>query len=464
MASLAERVAAFAQATAADVKAILLRTPPAAGTTGHILTKTAGGNAWSAANTTGRMPTGGVVGAILKKTTAADYAASWQLVGELPVGGTAGQVLKKSSATNYAAVWSTAAEVPAGGVAGQSLVKTSATDFAVSWATLIGLPSGGAPGQIPVRTSGGYAWADAPPGLGTFAVPSGGDAGMHLVKLSATDGDVGWDAPTGGGGSAGEVMEKITRGFISNVVSSTPDALNMKGIGYTIRMEGGNSVVSYDAVKSDSFTTPASSIPNLTMLKSTTAAGWQSIHIFLGSQKDYNYPGYLKKSQSGSWRGVARFTLENDPDYFGNFFAGVILGSTAMEGALRGWRNINGTQFSYGAMAGIGFEFADTKVQFVWSFNDVAGTQKIATTLDRTALVSQIHEARFVLTEDRLYLSATIVHIPSNVVVAGPELLPLTNVMSFGYTMSIGRGTDSSNRDYVAKFVGVAKLTMETDY
>lgn len=55
-------------------------------------------------------------------------------------------------------------------------------------------------------------------------------------------------------------------------------------------------------------------------------------------------------------------------------------------------------------------------------------------------------------------------HIPKGVVKIGPQLLTLIGG-NLGYTMSIGRGASAfDGNDYDKKYVGVALMTMETDY
>lgn len=326
------------------------------------------------------------------------------------------------------------------------------------------MPLGGVTGQIPVKTDNGTGWADPPPGLDVHGTPPGGETGQVYTKFSATDYDAGWAAPAGGGGSGGgSAPTTVVRGFKSAVVSNDPDPLNAVGMGYIIRKEGPTSVVSYDAVKGDALTSPASSIPNLTMLRCGRPA-WQNISLMLGSIVTGVMPKFLKKLQSGSWKGITRFTLENEGTAWGNFFVGVLAGNEAISGALRGWTFIDGSQYGAAAMAGIGFEFGDEFLQFVWSFNDEAGTQRVATTMPRSALLSEIHEARFELNEDRTHLIATLVHIPTGLVKIGPQLLPLIGG-TLGYTMSIGRGSSAfDGDDYDNKYVGVASMTMETDY
>ncbi|MDO8742024.1 MAG: hypothetical protein Q7J45_00605 [bacterium] len=327
------------------------------------------------------------------------------------------------------------------------------------------MPLGGVTGQTPIKTADGLGWADPPPGTNIKGLPLGGVTGDMLYKASVDDGDAFWGPPpAGGGGGGGSAPTTVTRGFRSNVVTDPPDPLNATGMQYIIRKEGPVSVVDYDAVKGDALSGPASSIPNLTMLK-CPGTGWKGISLMLGTLLYGVMPKFLKKLQAGSWRGVARFTLENeDPNVFGNFFVGALAGSEAVAGAIRGWEYINGSQFGASAIAGVGFEYTDENVQFVWSFNDEEGTQRIPTTVHRSALLSTIHEARFVLTEDKTALSATLVQIPSGLVVAGPELLPLKGG-NLGYTMSIGRGAHAFDADDNAnKYVGVAFLTMETDY
>ena len=90
-------------------------------------------------------------------------------------------------------------------------------------------------------------------------------------------------------------------------------------------------------------------------------------------------------------------------------------------------------------MAGIGVEFGDDFVQFVWSFNDEVSTQRVATNMYAAHFSPKIHEARFELNEDRTHLIATLVYIPTSAVKIGPQLLPLIGG-NLGYTMSIGRG------------------------
>lgn len=327
------------------------------------------------------------------------------------------------------------------------------------------LPPGGLPGQIPVREiDGSMGWADPPPGMDVHGIPPGGEAGQVLTKASGGDYDAVWSAPSGGGGSGdGSAPTTVTRGFKSAVVSNDPDPLNAVGMGYIIRKEGPVSVVNYDAVKGDALTSPASSIPNLTMLRCGRPA-WQNISLMLGSIVQGVMPKYLKKLQAGSWKGVARFTLENEGSAWGNFFVGVVAGNEAISGALRGWQFIDGSSFGAAAMAGIGFEFGDETLQFVWSFNDDAGTQRVSTNMPRSALLSEIHEARFQLNAERTHLIATLVHIPTGIVKIGPQLLPLIGG-NLGYTMSIGRGCSAFDpNDYDNKYVGVASMTMETDY
>ncbi|WP_139222794.1 hypothetical protein [Paracidovorax wautersii] len=60
---------------------------------------------------------------------------------------------------------------------------------------------------------------------------------------------------------------------------------------------------------------------------------------------------------------------------------GFLAGNEAISGGLRGWQFIDGSQYGTAAMAGIGFELGDDFVQFVWSFNDEVGTQRVATNM-----------------------------------------------------------------------------------
>jgi len=324
------------------------------------------------------------------------------------------------------------------------------------------LPEGETPGYlVTTDENGNYIWVPPPPGTDSLGVPTGWETGQVLTGVSPTE--YAWRAPTGGGGGS-SAPTTVVRGFRSNVVADPPDPLNASGIQYFFRKEGPVAVVDYDAVKGDALSGPASSIPNLTMLR-CPGTGWKGISLTLGAVVYGVNSKFLKKLQQGSWKGVARFTLENeDPNVFGNFFVGAIAGNEAVAGGIRGWEYINGSQFGASAIAGIGFEFTDENVQFVWSFNEEEGTQRIPTSVHRSALLSTIHEARFELTDDRTALIATLVQIPTGLVVAGPELLPLKGG-NLGYTMTIGRGAHAFDADDNAnKYVGVERLTMETDY
>lgn len=412
------------------------------------------------------IPAGGSQGQYLRKTSALDFAVGWTTItGTLPTGGTVGMALTKSGAGDFQAAWNIIGVVPQGGLAGQVLRKTSSAKFATEWGTPAEVPVGGTTGQILRKASAtnfDAVWADAPAGSNLIGVPAGWEAGQVLTAISATA--ISWRPPAGGGGgSSGGSTSKVIRGFVPNKFSEVPDPTNFVGIPYSIVNDYGTGVRKYSSIFPVSFLGPSSSNPNLMLLGVDGGQSWRSMYLFLGEAEYYQMPAYLKGGQFGSWKGVSRFTLEQiNGQGHSNFFTGVVGGPTATSGAVRGWGSFDGSQFSGGVMAGLGFEWNSQFLEFVYSLG--SEVIRIPTAVPVSALTARMLEARFELNAERSHLSTTLVSIPDGEVLAGPELLALSQT-SQGYTMTIGRGTSAfSDYEDSTKYVGVVALTMETDY
>lgn len=323
----------------------------------------------------------------------------------------------------------------------------------------------GAVGQIPVRAEGGaMAWIDAPEGSGVHGIPPGGATGQILTKASGDDFDVVWSTPAGGGGGGAEAPTKVVRGFHSNVVSGGVETGNALGVGYGLYLEAGSSVISYSAslTAGDSGNDPQAFVPNITVFKIPPGYGWKTAMIYLGdwSYQMDRHTAYFKRGQPGSFVGKARFFLSGERE--GAFFVGAVSGSRdRIWSGVRGWDSINASGGTTDWLSGMGFDYSDANIQFMYIQNSGLPV-RIDSGVSRHALFAGFYEARLELSADKTELIASIIDIPTGAIIVGPQALPLS--IQYGYTLAMGRGVSAFQRTDGDAFLGFSSLDMTTDY